>query len=225
MSENPHVVVIIFLGPPGSGKGTQIKKLSTEFHLPQISTGDLFRKNIGEQTSIGIKAKQFMSKGLLVPDEVVLHMLFERIAAADCKQGYFLDGVPRTIVQADQLAARKKPSEQYLVLFLDVADEEIIKRAEGRLVCRTCSAIYHKDRSPPKHPNHCDLCGGEVYRRPDDAPEVVKKRLQVYREQTEPLVEYYKKQGILALFNADLPPDEVHKELKQYIKKSCSFLE
>ena len=210
-------LVIILLGPPGSGKGTQAKRLASEYHIPQISTGDLFRENIAAETPIGIQAKGFIQSGRLVPDEIVLGMLFERIAKPDCSKGYLLDGFPRTIPQADQLAQHQSMKTKLFVLSLEVSDEEIVKRASGRLVCQQCGAIYHRDYSPPKKPNVCDKCHGTLYRRSDDAPDVVKKRLVVYHEQTQPLIEYYDHQGILTTFVGDQTPDAIFSELKHYI--------
>lgn len=209
--------VIILLGPPGSGKGTQAKRLSEEYRLPQISTGDLFREHIAAQTPIGRKAKEFIQAGLLVPDEVVLGMLFHRLEQPDCANGYLLDGVPRTIVQADQLSEHQSMKTKLFVLCLEVPDEEIIKRAAGRFVCRECGFIYNRLISPPARENICDRCGGEVYRRSDDEPDVVRQRLKVYHHQTQPLIEYYEQKGSLARFNGNRPPDVVYAELKDYI--------
>lgn len=210
-------LVIILLGPPGSGKGTQAKRLSKDYDIPQISTGDLFRENIANETAIGLKAKSFMQAGHLVPDEIVLGMLFERIAQPDCARGYLLDGFPRTIPQADQLAQHQSIKTKLHVLSLEVPDEVIVKRASGRLVCRQCGSIYHRDFSPPTHDQICDKCGGEVYRRTDDDPDVVRKRLQVYRVQTQPLIEYYDRQGLLTAFDGNQPADAVHSEIKSMI--------
>jgi adenylate kinase len=217
MLENSSHFVIILLGPPGSGKGTQAKRLSQDYHIPQISTGDLFREHMAAQTPIGQKAKNFIQTGQLVPDDIVLGMLFERIEQPDCARGYLLDGFPRTIPQADQLAQHQSMKTKLFVLCLDVPDEEIVRRAAGRLVCRQCGFIYNRDISPPVHENICDKCGGEVYRRADDEPEVVRKRLKVYRAQTQPLIEYYDKLGLLTMFDGNQPPDVVHAELKRFI--------
>lgn len=217
MLENPSHFVIILLGPPGSGKGTQAKRLSQDYHIPQISTGDLFREHMAAQTPIGQKAKNFIQTGQLVPDDIVLGMLFERIEQPDCVRGYLLDGFPRTIPQADQLAQHQSMKTKLFVLCLDVPDEEIVRRAAGRLVCRQCGSIYNRDISPPVHENICDKCEGEVYRRADDEPEVVRKRLKVYRAQTQPLIEYYDKLGLLTMFDGNQPPDVVHAELKRFI--------
>jgi adenylate kinase len=210
-------LVIILLGPPGSGKGTQAKRLAQDYQIPQISTGDLFRENMAAQTPIGLKAKNFIQAGQLVPDNIVLGMLFDRIAQSDCIRGYLLDGVPRTIYQAEQIAQHERIKTQLLVLSLEVPDEEIIKRAAGRLICRQCGTIYNRLISPPVHDHICDLCGGEVYRRLDDEPDVVRNRLKIYHEQTQPLIEYYDHQGLLTTFDGNQLPDIVHAELKRYI--------
>lgn len=218
MQTNPTpTFIIILLGPPGSGKGTQAKRLSLDFGIPQISTGDLFREHMAAQTTIGKQAKEYIQAGLLVPDDIVMGMLFERIEMPDCAKGYLLDGFPRTKVQADQLSRHQSMKTKLFVLCLDVADEEIVKRAAGRLVCRECGAIYNQINSPPMHENRCDICRGEVYRRPDDEPEVVRKRLSIYHAQTQPLIEYYDHRGLLTLFDGKQTPEALHAELKSYI--------
>lgn len=204
------------LGPPGAGKGTQAKLLAKELDIPQISTGDLFRENIQSATPIGLKAKNFIQTGALVPDEVVLDMFFDRIKKNDCKHGYVLDGIPRTLYQADVIAEKIVPDVNFHVLCLNVEDATLIDRAEGRLVCRNCGKIYHARNSRPKESGVCDSCNGELYRRPDDAPEVVKERLRVYHEQTKPLIAYYKERGYLTAFEGDAPPDLVHAKLMRY---------
>ena len=213
----PPSLVMILLGPPGSGKGTQAKRLSKEYHIPQISTGDLFRENMARETPIGLKAKGFIQAGQLVPDDVVLGMLFERIDQPDCSHGYLLDGFPRTLAQADQLAHHQTMKTRVVVLSLEVQDDEIIKRAAGRLVCRGCGAIYNREITPLKDESVCDKCGAEVYRRSDDEPDVVKKRLKVYHDQTSPLIEYFDHQGLLTAFDGSQSPEAVFAELKFYI--------
>lgn len=217
MFEKPSSLVLILLGPPGSGKGTQAKRLALRYHLPQISTGDLFREHMTAQTPIGKEAKKFIESGQLVPDEVVMKILFDRIAQPDCQKGYILDGFPRTVAQADQLAHHQSTNSKLFVMALDVPDEEIVRRASGRLVCRQCGSIYNSENSPPSHPNRCDKCGGEVYRRKDDEPEVVLKRLQVYRAQTQPLIEYYDRLGLLTVFDGNQSPDIIYNELTSFI--------
>jgi adenylate kinase len=205
--------VIILLGPPGSGKGTQAVRLAKQLNIPHISTGDLFRENLSKQTDLGKKVKTFMDSGHLVPDELVLDMLFDRVSKQDCVAGYLLDGFPRTIPQAQSFDAHLSPNDELIVLNLDVADDVIIKRIAGRLSCKSCGAIQHKDFSPPKVEGKCDKCGGELFQRPDDKPEVVKERLRVYHTQTKPLIEYYAKKNVLHTVNGEQTPDTVAQEL------------
>lgn len=210
-------LVIILLGPPGSGKGTQCRRLAEEYGLPHISSGDLFREQMSAGTPIGQKAKSYIQAGQLVPDEVTLGMVFERIDKPDCAKGYLIDGVPRTVEQANQLAEHPSMKGKLLVLCLDVKDDEIIKRAAGRIICRECGQVYNLATSPPIHDKQCDKCGGELYRRADDEPEVVRKRLQVYHEQTQPLLKYYEERKFLTTFDGSQSPDRVHAQLKEYI--------
>ncbi|PIS03233.1 MAG: adenylate kinase [Chlamydiae bacterium CG10_big_fil_rev_8_21_14_0_10_42_34] len=192
-SENKPLVIIL-MGPPGSGKGTHAGPLSQELHLPHISTGDLFREHIRGQTPLGVKAKEFIDKGQLVPDELVLDMLFDRVSRADCKGGYILDGFPRTIAQAKALDERIE-SNKVIALNFNLPDSTIIERITGRIACKECGRPYHKKFDPPKKEMVCDLCNGQIYQRADDCEEIVKKRLEVYRVQTEPLIEYYSKKS------------------------------
>lgn len=214
-----NIIEIILLGPPGSGKGTQAKLLSRDYQMPQISTGDLFRANIAEQTPIGLQAKHFIQSGQLVPDEIVLGMLFARIALPDCRKGYILDGFPRTIFQAEQLEKHHAREVVQLVVNLEVPDEEIIKRASGRFLCRQCGMIYSHTVSPPTIEGRCDKCDGEVYRRPDDEPDIVKNRLQVYHAQTLPLIEFYCQKELLTTICGNRSLNIVHEELKSFLDK------
>jgi len=209
-------LIIIFLGPPGSGKGTQAQRLAQIYQIPHISTGDIFREHIKHSTSIGKKVREVIQAGQLISDGMVLEMIEERIKLNDCKNGFVLDGFPRTVVQAEEFFKFFDAQAMILVLCLEVADELIIERAEGRLVCKQCSAIYNKE-APPAIEGICDKCQGEVYRRPDDKPEVVKERLEVYHSQTQPLVQYFDEKKILTSFEGDQPRDAVHAELKKYI--------
>ncbi|MCL4141017.1 UNVERIFIED_CONTAM: hypothetical protein GTU68_065623 [Idotea baltica] len=186
--------VLILLGPPGAGKGTQALRLAAECEIPHISTGDLFRHNLKEGTELGKKAKGFMEGGGLVPDELVLDMLFDRVAADDCKGGYLLDGFPRTLPQAKALTEALK-DQASMTLLLEVPEDVLVGRASTTGVC--------------------DSCGGELYRRKDDEPEVVKERLKVYRNETQPMVDYYRESGSLEVINGDQAPDVVFSALKQ----------
>jgi adenylate kinase len=213
--------VVILLGPPGSGKGTQATGISKELGIPHISTGDLFRENISKGTELGKKAKSFMDAGKLVPDELVLEMLYDRVSRPDCAKGYLLDGFPRTIPQAEALDRKLNGNVNLIVLNLAVPDDAIFKRIEGRLSCAKCGNIQNKYFSPPEKPGICDKCGGELTQRADDKAEVVKERLRVYHEQTEPLIAYYTQKKVLATINGENPPDVVAKEMMKQIK---SFL-
>ncbi len=191
---------IIMLGAPGAGKGTQAKMIADKFGIPHISTGDIFRANIKNGTPLGQKAKSYMDQGLLVPDELVCDLVVDRIAQADCERGYILDGFPRTIPQAEALdaALEAKGDKVDYAMNVEVADENIIRRMSGRRACLNCGKTYHLVHIPPKTEGICDVCGSELVLRDDDKPETVKKRLDVYHEQTAPLIDYYTKKGILA---------------------------
>ena len=190
---------IVMLGAPGAGKGTQAIKIADKYDIPHISTGDIFRANIKGGTELGQKAKSYIDKGELVPDEVTIGMLLDRIAQDDCKNGYVLDGFPRTIPQAESLTeALKSQGDQIdFALNIDVPDEAIIERMSGRRACPQCGATYHIVYAAPKTENICDKCGTELIIRSDDKPETVKDRLNVYHQQTEPLIAYYKTAGVL----------------------------
>ncbi len=202
---------IIMLGAPGAGKGTQAKQIADKYSIPHISTGDIFRANIKEGTELGKKAKTFMDQGLLVPDELVVDLVVDRIQQADCSNGFVLDGFPRTIPQAESLdAALAKINEKMdYAIDVDVPDENIINRMSGRRACLNCGATYHVITIPTKVEGICDRCGSPVVLRDDDQPETVKKRLDVYHEQTQPLIEYYTKQGILKSVDGTKPMGDV----------------
>ena len=190
---------IIMLGAPGAGKGTQAKMIAEKYSIPHISTGDIFRANIKGGTELGMEAKKYMDQGQLVPDELTVKILLDRVANDDCKNGYVLDGFPRTIPQAEVLdKALSEPGDAVdYAIDVDVPDENIINRMGGRRACVTCGATYHMVHVPPKKEGICDKCGSELILRDDDKPETVKKRLDVYHAQTQPLIEYYTKKGIL----------------------------
>lgn len=202
---------IIMLGAPGAGKGTQAKKIAAKYSIPHISTGDIFRANIKNGTELGLKAKSYMDAGGLVPDEITIGMLLDRIHQADCENGYVLDGFPRTIPQAESLTeALKKNGEAIdLAVNVDVPDENIINRMSGRRACLNCGATYHIVYNAPKKENVCDACGQELVLRDDDKPETVKKRLDVYHDQTQPLIDYYKNEGVLAEVDGTLDMEDV----------------
>ena len=186
---------LILLGAPGAGKGTQPERLCKELNVPTISTGNILRAAIKNGTPTGLKAKSFMDAGHLVPDEVIIGIITERLAEDDCKNGYILDGVPRTIAQAEALEDAGIHFDA--VVSIEISDEEIMERMSGRRVCESCGASYHLVAVPPKTPGVCDACGGKLVQRKDDAPETVKNRLTVYHKETEPLKDFYAKRGLL----------------------------
>ena len=190
---------IIMLGAPGAGKGTQAKMIAEKYSIPHVSTGDIFRANIKDQTELGMEAKKYMDQGLLVPDELTVKILLDRVAKDDCKNGYVLDGFPRTIPQAEVLdkAVSELNESIDFAINVDVKDENIVKRMSGRRACLKCGATYHIEHIPPKKDGICDKCGSELVLRDDGKPETVQKRLNVYHEQTQPLIDYYNKKGIL----------------------------
>jgi adenylate kinase len=190
---------IVMLGAPGAGKGTQAKMIAAKYGIPHISTGDIFRSNIKNGTELGKKAKEYMDQGLLVPDELTVDLVIDRLAQDDCTKGYILDGFPRTIPQAEALdAALAKRSEKMdFAIDVDVPDENIVNRMSGRRACTKCGATYHVVYNPSAKGDHCEACGDALILRDDDKPETVQKRLTVYHAQTQPLIEYYQNQGIL----------------------------
>lgn len=215
-----HQTVLILLGAPGAGKGTQAVRMSEQYDIPQIATGDLFRENLKLNTPIGQKAKSYMDKGQLVPDDVVLDMLFDRIKRADCKKGYILDGFPRTIPQAEAFDARVAQTDAKLVVIsLEVPDSIILERLTGRIVCENCSAPYHKVANPPKQPGICDRCGGSLIQRSDDTEEVVLNRLKVFHEQTEPVKAHYQKQHRLILVDGSVSKEKTIAQIETSLQK------
>ena len=190
---------IIMLGAPGAGKGTQAKMIADKYGIPHVSTGDIFRANLKEGTELGLKAKEYMDKGELVPDELTVSILLDRVAKDDCKNGYVLDGFPRTIPQAEVLEKEldKLGDKIDLAIDVEVPDENIIKRMGGRRACVKCGATYHIEHVPPKKEGICDACGSELILRDDDKPETVSNRLSVYHAQTQPLIDFYSERGVL----------------------------
>lgn len=202
---------IIMLGAPGAGKGTQAKMIADKYSVPHISTGDIFRANIKNGTELGMEAKKYMDAGQLVPDELTVKILLDRVAQDDCKNGYVLDGFPRTIPQAEVLdkALTELGDSVDFAIDVDVPDANIIKRMSGRRACLSCGATYHIEHVPPKKEGVCDRCGNELVLRDDDKPETVQKRLTVYHEQTQPLIEYYTKKGILKTVDGTVDMSDV----------------
>ena len=211
---------IILFGPPGAGKGTQAKKLVDFYGIPQISTGDILRANVREGTELGLAAKAYMDKGELVPDKVLIGIIKNRLKEADCEKGFILDGYPRTVPQADALEVILDEIEKPIdvVLNLEVPDEVLVGRISGRLMCK-CGTSYHIISNPPKKDNICDICGGEVFQRDDDKAEAVQNRLDVYKKQTQPLINYYKEKGILVTLDGTKDIDVVFKDIKAILAK------
>lgn len=210
---------VVLLGPPGAGKGTQAELIVKKYGIPQISTGDIFRANIKNGTELGKKAKEYMDKGELVPDELVVDLVKDRLEQDDCKNGFMLDGFPRTVFQAEELTKimeAKSLSINY-VLNIDVAPEKLIDRIAGRRVCKSCGATYNVNTKPTAKEGVCDACGGEVYQRADDNRETVENRINVYFAQTAPLIEYYEKAGVLATVNGDQAMDNVFSDITKVL--------
>ncbi|MBQ6315598.1 MAG: adenylate kinase [Mogibacterium sp.] len=209
----------VLLGPPGAGKGTQAVKLVEKYNVPQISTGDIFRKNIKEGTELGRKAQEYMNSGQLVPDELVVDLVKDRLMQDDCSNGYLLDGFPRTIFQAEQLDKFLEENGQKLdaVINFEVGHDTLMERLTGRRVCKKCGASYHVVNIPPKVEGVCDRCGGELEQRKDDTVETAERRISVYEESTAPLIGYYTKTGALKNFNAEKDHDVVFKEIVKEI--------
>ena len=190
---------IIILGAPGAGKGTQAACIARELSLTHVASGDLFRQAVERGDKLGSSVKDYMNKGMLVPDEITIQMILERMSAADCRDGVILDGFPRNLRQAEALdkAFERKNSVIDWAIYIEVPDEELVRRLSGRWICRSCQTPYHSLSSPPKEQGKCELCGGTLYQRPDDSAETVKKRLKVYFTETMPVIEYYRQQGKL----------------------------
>jgi adenylate kinase len=206
-------LVLILLGPPGSGKGTQASLLHDTLHIPHISTGDLLREHIRRGTELGTEAKTFIDKGLLVPDALIINMLFERVSQKDCAKGYILDGFPRTLPQAEAFQTRLKGQPSPIVINLELSDAKIIERLSQRVVCENCATPYHLVYSPPKPAGKCDKCGGKLSQRSDDKEAVITKRLKVYHEQTSPLIAYYQNQKLLHSVSCDASKEKVFSQV------------
>jgi adenylate kinase len=204
-------VYIVLLGAPGAGKGTQAAIIARELNLVHLATGDLFRQALEQGTKLGLEAKAYMEKGVLVPDEITISMVLERIAAPDCERGVVLDGFPRNVNQAKALGKALATEDKAIdkVVYIKVSEEELVKRLSGRWICRQCQAPYHAIDFPPKVSGRCDRCGGELYQRPDDTPETVRKRLEVYFAETAPVIDYYTQVGKLIAVDGEGSVDEV----------------
>lgn len=207
---------LILFGPPGAGKGTQAARLQEDFRLPYVATGDILRAAVRDGTELGVKAKGFMDRGELVPDDLVIDLIVDRICAEDARDGFILDGFPRTRAQADALgeAFDKLGRRITAVLLFDVPDEVLVNRISGRRVSVKTGRVYHVESDPPKHEGRCDVDGSRLIQRDDDKPEVVKKRLEVYHADTEPLVSYYDERGLLRRIDGTRPPTEVHDHVR-----------
>jgi adenylate kinase len=217
MPDSP--IFLILLGPPMSGKGTQAARLSKALGIPQISSGDLFRDNIKRETALGREAKTYMDRGDLVPDEITIGMVAERLGRPDAAKGALLDGFPRTIPQAEELDRILDELDASLtgVISISVPVEELVKRASGRRICRSCGKSYHLAFNPPAEEGVCDVDGGELYQRDDDLPDTVRQRLEVYQGQTSPLVDYYRKRGNLREIEGDQPIDDVAADIAEVV--------
>ena len=211
---------LILLGPPGAGKGTQSIVLSKKYNIPHISTGDILRESVKKSLPLGVKAKSYMDKGELVPDEIVTGIVVERLKDADTKRGYILDGFPRTVKQAEDLDAALKSSGSSIdmAVYFDTSEAVAIERLSGRRVCKGCGFNYHVKNIPPKKDGVCDKCGGELFQRPDDKEDTVRNRLKVYEAQTKPLIEYYTKKGIIKKVSGDLGVDGLFKVLSKVFR-------
>ncbi len=213
-------MILILLGAPGVGKGTQGALISKEYNIPQISTGDILRSEVRNETELGKKAKVYMDKGELVPDDVIIGMMENRIKQDDCKNGFILDGFPRTVAQAEafDVMLKKNGLELHRVLLIDVPEEEIIERLTGRRVCPNCGAVYHIKNNPPKKEGVCDKCGSKLVQRDDDKEEVVRNRLEVYRKNTMPLIDYYTKTSKLVKVDGTGEINEIFERIKKALE-------
>lgn len=202
---------IVLVGPPGAGKGTQAQFIAAHLSIPRISTGDIFRYNVASNTELGTKAKEYMDKGDLVPDEITVAMVRDRLAEDDARAGFLLDGFPRNVPQAETLKKMLAEMDTRLtvVLELEVDEDEVVRRLAGRRTCRRCSRVWHVDYDPPSKPGTCDECGGELFQRDDDKEEVIRHRLEVYKEQTAPLISFYTDEGILVGVEAAGPVEKI----------------
>lgn len=213
-------MILILLGPPGVGKGSQAAKIIEEFGVTHISTGDIFRKNIKENTELGQKVKNIIESGSLVSDDLTNELVFDRLAGENSEEGFMLDGYPRNINQAEALDSWLEEHDKEItkVIYIDASTETLIKRISGRRVCKNCGATYHIKNHPPKVDGICDVCGSELVQRPDDNEETALDRIEVYNRQTSPLIDYYEKSGKLHRFNGNLEIDEVYEDVRNSLK-------
>lgn len=214
------MMYVILLGGPGAGKGTQAVGLASELHVAHVASGDLFRRNLGEGTPLGLEAKTYMDKGELVPDELTVRMVLNRLEDPDCQQGAVLDGFPRTLGQAQALDTALLAVDKSIgaVLHIKVSEEELIRRLSGRWICRECQSPYHMISSPPKEMGRCDRCSGDLYQRDDDTEATSRRRVQVYNNQTAPLISYYQEQGSLIEIDGEQPIDRVGQQMANSLK-------
>jgi adenylate kinase len=220
MSQEPRYFVL--LGAPGAGKGTQAVKLAETLGIPHVSSGDLFRENLRNETELGLLAKSYMDKGELVPDDVTIAMVMDRLAQSDCARGAILDGFPRTLAQAKALdeALAEQGHRIAVAPYVRVSEEMLLARLGGRWTCKQCKAVYHQLFNPPKAPGVCDVCGGGLYQRADDTPETHKKRIDVYMRQTQPLIDYYRSAGVLSEVNGEPDVDTVYHTLLEAVQEA-----
>jgi adenylate kinase len=211
---------IILLGPPGCGKGTQAKMLTEKYHIPQISTGDILREAVKNETPLGLEAKTYMDSGKLVPDEVVIGIIQDRLKQPDCEKGFILDGFPRTVVQAEALDDTLKAMEKKIehAISITVDEEELLRRLTGRRTCRSCGAMFHILFNPPKKEGICDACSGELYQRDDDKEETIRNRLNVYNQQTAPLIDYYQKKDLLRTIEGVGKIEDIFRKIEEVIE-------
>ena len=208
---------LVFLGPPGAGKGTQARELAREWGVPHLATGDMLREAAAAGNRLGLEAKRYMDRGALVPDDVIVGLMRERLARPDAARGFILDGFPRTIAQAEALAQLLKDHGEHLdvVMYFEVSEQELLRRLTGRRVCRACQTAYHLVFAPPMQPGVCDRCGGELYQREDDGEKPVRTRLEVYARQTSPLLDYYRQRGLLATVAGEGSIDAIRQAIRQ----------
>lgn len=211
---------LVMLGPPGAGKGTQAALLAEKLGIPHVASGDLFREALKEQTELGLTAQSYMDRGELVPDEVTIAMVEERLARSDCDGGVILDGFPRTIEQAGALKRLLHDQGKVIdaAIFIDAAEDELVRRLSSRWTCRNCQAIYNVISNPPREEGRCDICGGELYQRADDVPETVRNRIRVYRQQTSPLIDYYRDEGLLVTIKSEGGIERVQQKILEALQ-------